>query len=123
MKKLLFPLLAALLITSLSVGCSALAGSTTQTQNVTLSAGQYETIPISLNSGHMITGSFAVSGPTDLDIKFSIEDPQGAVVYGPVRSRSQSFSYDASTAGTYYLYLDNTYSLLTSKAVTVTYTY
>ena len=106
-----------LLITTLSVSC-ALVKSTT-TQNINIQAGQYTSIPVTLNSGDLIEGSFTVSGPTDLDIKFSVQNPTGTSVFGPTRSRSGSFSYRAQTTGVHYLYLDNTYSLFTGKIVSL----
>ena len=80
-------------------------------------------IPVTLKSGDLIEGSFTVSGPTNLDISFSVQDPAGSNAYGPVRSRSGAFTYRAQTTGIHHLYIDNTYSWFTGKIVSLTYTY
>lgn len=110
-----------LFVGSLLMGC----GTTTETktENINLSAGEYLSIPVNLKSGDLVEGTFTVQGPTNLDIKFAIQNPTATVVYGPIQSRSQSFSYRAKTQGIHYLYIDNTYSLLTEKVVLLLYTY
>lgn len=93
----------------------------TTTRTETLKAAQYMSISFSLNSGELVEGSFAVQGPTNLDIKFAIQDPDGKNVYGPVRGRSGIFTYRAERAGLHCFFVDNTYSLATGKIVRLTY--
>jgi hypothetical protein len=114
-------LLLALIIMTGLLGSCGITNQTTK-QTINLSAGQYLTIPVNLKSGDLVEGSFTVSGPSDLDIRFAIQDPAGKNVYGPVRSRSGSFTYRAQAMGLHYLYVDNTYSLFTGKIVSLTYT-
>jgi hypothetical protein len=115
-----------LLVAGLSLCCNqqstSLPPTVKTTRNLDLKAGQYLTLSFTLNSGDLVEGTFAVLGPTNLDIKFAIQDPSGANVYGPTRSRSGSFTYRAQTTGHHSLFLDNSYSLTTGKIVTLTYT-
>jgi hypothetical protein len=115
-------LLGCLLLVALSplLGCGLTKQTTTR--EVTLSAGQYMTVPFNLEAGDLVEGSFTVLGPSNLDIKFAIQDPAGRNVYGPIRSRSGSFTYRAQTTGRHHFYIDNTYSLFSEKAVSLTYT-
>ena len=106
-----------------------LAGCSNQTETVVqtlhIAGGQSNSFPINLKSGDLIEGSFTVLGPTDLatlDIKFAVLDPSGNNVFGPIQTRAQSFTYRAQTNGLHFLYVDNTYWILTSKTVNLTYT-
>ncbi len=121
MKKYVVLALACLLVAGLGLSCGPTKR--TSTQDITLSSGEYASIPVNLNSGDLVEGSFTVQGPTNLDIAFAVQDPTGRNVYGPVRSRSSTFTYRAQMGGIHYLYLDNTYSLFTGKIVSVTYTF
>ena len=105
----------------LLVGCGA--STATKTENINLKAGEYLSIPVILETEDLVEGTFTVQGPTNLDIKFAIQDSSGTTVYGPIQSRSQSFTYRAQAEGTHFLYLDNTYSFLNEKSVLLTYTY
>ena len=111
-----------LFLAGLGLSCTELSTVTT-TENITLKAGQYMSISLTLRPGELVDGSFTVQGPTTLDIKFAVQDPSGRNVYGPVRSRSGSFTYRARSAGVHYLYIDNTYSLVTGKIITLSYTH
>ena len=118
--KVLVIFIICLITTGLLLSC----GTQTQTltKNIDLSAGQYTSIPVNLKTGDLVEGNFTVQGPTNLDIKFAVQDPSGNNVYGPIQARSQSFTYKAKTDGNHFLFIDNTYSLFNSKAVMISYT-
>jgi hypothetical protein len=75
-----------------------------------------------VNSGYKITGSFQVTGGSGNDIKFWITDPEGNTILnlGTV-SKGTSFDFTASKSGIYILHFDNSFSLISSKVVSLTY--
>jgi hypothetical protein len=79
------------------------------------------TVTIDLNQGDTVTGSVSVSGGSGNDINLIIQDSDGNIVATYSHITSSSFSFTASQKGTYKLVFDNTFSLLTSKSVTVDY--
>ena len=112
------------LLTLLIVTLGLIASCTrtvTEHSEITLSSGQYMTIPVNLKAGDLIDGSVTVVGGTNLDIAFAIQDPNGRNATDLVRKRSHNFTYRARQDGIHHLYLDNTYSLLTGKIVSLTF--
>jgi hypothetical protein len=92
-------------------------------QSVTVSAGQQQLFQLTnVNSGYKITGSFQVTGGSGNDIKFWITDPEGNTILnlGTV-SKGTSFDFTASKSGIYILHFDNSFSLISSKVVSLTY--
>jgi hypothetical protein len=79
------------------------------------------TVTLDLNQGDSVTGSVSVSGGTGNDINLIIQEPDGNIVATYSHITSSSFSFTASQKGTYKIIFDNTFSLLTSKSVTVDY--
>lgn len=59
---------------------------------------------------------------TDLDINFLIKDPLGNSLADWGRVTSTDFSFRTQSRGTYKLVFDNTFSVFTSKNVSVSYT-
>lgn len=76
---------------------------------------------VNLSSGDSVTGSISVSGGLGNGINFFVVDPNGNTIVNYDRTTSTSFSFSASTAGNYKMTFDNSFSLLSSKSVTLDY--
>jgi hypothetical protein len=77
---------------------------------------------LNLSSGDQVTGSFSAIGGTGNDVNFWITSPSGATIYNAGRvSGGTSFSISATQAGAYTLHFDNSFSIISSKQVTVNY--
>ncbi len=75
-----------------------------------------------LSEGDKFSGSFSISGGSGNDINFWITDPTGGVILNQGRiSQGTSFAFTAATSGGYVLHFDNSFSLFSGKAVTLTY--
>jgi len=75
-----------------------------------------------LDSGQKFTGSLAISGGSGNDIDFWITDPQGTTILNLGRvSQGRSFDFTAQASGAYTFHFGNTFSLLSSKTVNLTY--
>jgi len=86
-----------------------------KTDNLTIGAGQVYSETVRLNAGGHIEGDMTVR---DNDIRLYVKDPQDKIVYDAGRFNGQkNFYIEAETEGYYTWYLDNTYSLFTSKLV------
>lgn len=91
-------------------------------QNCTAPAGSQCTLTFNLNNGDSVSGSVSVTGGSGNDINFYITNPAGAQIYSAGRvSGGTSFSFTADSSGAYILHFDNSFSLLSSKQVTVSY--
>jgi len=86
-------------------------------ESFTIGPGQAQTLTARLERGGHVEGDVTVR---ENDIRFYIKDPQNKVVFDTGRfSGKKEFYFAASTDGFYTLYLDNTYSLFTSKVVLI----
>ena len=101
------------------VGC----GPVTETQQVSLAAGQYWSAPLALKSGDLVEGTFVVGGAADMDIGFSVKGPDANEIIRLQQYRSYNFTFRARQDGVHYLNLDNSYSLFASKVVSLTIKY
>ncbi len=72
-----------------------------------------------LNKGDKVSGSITVSGGTGNDIDFYVTDPNGNAILRYDRVTQTSFSFTASTTGTYTMHFDNSFSIFSSKSVTL----
>jgi len=62
---------------------------------------------------------FSVSGGSN-DIDFYIKDPSGGYIYGPLRVyNGLSYEFKATESGNYEFVFDNTFSLATTKRVSI----
>jgi hypothetical protein len=97
-----------------------------------VNASQTETVPVSplstellifnLNNGDKFTGALSISGGGGNDIDFWVTDPQGTTVLGLGRvSQGRTFEFTAQASGAYTFHFGNTFSLLSSKTVTMSY--
>ena len=75
-----------------------------------------------LRRGDKFTGSISISGGAGNDIDFWITDPTGVTIrsYGRV-SLGRTFEFQATQDGAYTLHFDNSFSIISSKTVTLTY--
>jgi hypothetical protein len=86
-------------------------------ESYTIGPGQAQTLTARLGPGGHVEGDVTVR---ENDARFYIKDPQNNVVFDTGRfSGKKEFYFAASTGGFYTLYLDNTYSLFTSKLVLI----
>lgn len=77
---------------------------------------------LGLSEGDKVSGFVAVSGGIDDDIDLCVTDPNGNTILRFDRATHKSFSFTASTTGTYTLHFDNSFSIISSKSVTLSYT-
>lgn len=76
-------------------------------------------MPIPLNPGDEVSIEITVEGGNN-DIEFYIKDPGGRYVRNPSKIYSYyKFSFTATEKGTYELWFDNSFSLLTSKYISL----
>jgi hypothetical protein len=93
-----------------------------QVQTVQVSPLSEKTLVFNLDDGDKFTGSLSISGGSGNDIDFRITDPQGTTVLGLGRvSQGKTFEFTAQASGAYTLHFDNSFSLISSKAVTISY--
>jgi hypothetical protein len=87
-----------------------------------VSAGQIETVSFNLDTGQQFTGSLAITGGSGNDINFYVTNPQGATILNDGRvSQGTPFQFTAQSSGAYTLHFDNSFSILSSKEVVLTY--
>lgn len=82
---------------------------------------QEVTRSIGLNDGDKVSGSISVVGGSGNDINFYVTDPNGNTITRYDRVTQTSFSFSASMTGTYVMHFDNSFSILSSKSVTLDY--
>lgn len=97
-----------------------------------VSAAEMETITVpplrsvgfifNLGVGDTVRGSISVSGGSGNDVDFWVTDPGGSHIlnFGRV-SRGTDFSFRADRSGAYTLHFDNSFSLISSKMVIITF--
>lgn len=107
-------------ILSLTVAFSLVKASSVETVQVGPLSEQMLTF--NLQTGQKFTGSLAISGGSGEDIDFRVVDPSGATIVNLGRvSHGATFEFTAQESGAYILHFDNTFSLLSSKTVNLTY--
>jgi hypothetical protein len=79
-------------------------------------------LTFNLNNGDQVSGTVSITGGSANDINFRVTGPSGATVYDAGRvTGGTSFSFTANQPGAYILHFDNSFSLLSSKQITVSY--
>ena len=93
-----------------------------QVQSIQVSPGYEQTLTYNLSSGQTFSGSISISGGSGNDVNFWVTNPQGASIlnYGKV-SGGTSFEFTAQSSGAYTLHFDNSFSIISSKSVYLTY--
>ena len=93
-----------------------------ETTTIEIPAGTSRIVPLSLNQWDKVTGSLSVTGGFGNDIDFWIENPSEETILDLGRvSQSASFEITASQTGIHELHLSNSFSIFSSKTVTLTY--
>ena len=90
-------------------------------ETFTVSPFQEVTRSLGLNARDKVTGIISVRGGGGNDVDFYVTDPNGNTILRRNRVTHTSFSFTASTTGTYTLHFDNSFSWFSSKTVTLNY--
>lgn len=91
-------------------------------ETVQVSPLTWQSLIFNLDTGQKFSGSLSISGGSGNDINFRITDPQGTTILDLGRvSQGKSFDFTAQASGAYTFYFDNTFSLLSTKTVSLTY--
>jgi hypothetical protein len=92
-----------------------------QVETVVVPAGYTQTLTINLDEGEKFTGSLSISGGNN-DINFWVANPTGDhIIPKQGVSIGKSFQFEAESNGGHTLNFDNSFSLITSKTVTLSY--
>ncbi len=109
------------LVLSITILCLTFSVVSANSQTFTVPAGSSEQVSLNLNGGDSVTGTISVSGGSGNDVNFKITDSNGNIISSQDRITSTSFSFTASTSGTYKLSFDNSFSVFSSKSVSLDY--
>ena len=109
-----------LAILSIVILCSLVVSVYGQ-QTFTVPALSKTTQTLNLSAGDSVSGSLSVLGGSGNDINFQVTDPMGNTLVSYYRVTGTSFSFSASMTGTYTMTFDNSFSLISSKSVTLNY--
>jgi len=75
-----------------------------------------------LDDGDKVTGLLSISGGLDNDIDFWVTNPQGTTIVNLGRvNQGASFNFTVHQSGAYTFHFDNTFSLISSKTVSLTF--
>ncbi|KAG2478122.1 MAG: conserved exported protein of unknown function [Nitrosopumilales archaeon] len=95
---------------------------TTRVEEFTVSPGEVRILTINLKSGDRVGGSFAISGGNN-DVNFWVADPAGRFIISKQGvTGGKDFSFTASREGLHHINYDNSFSIITSKYVSLSYT-
>jgi len=87
-----------------------------------VAAGDQNIFTLNLREGMNIEGSISVTGGSGNDIDFWIIDPTGNTILNLGRiSHGTEFEFSVDQNGAYSLHFDNSFSLLSTKNVVLTY--
>ena len=92
-----------------------------KTEIFTVGALSTTTFTFDLNKNQNVKLEFSVKGGSGNEIDIRILDPTGKVIFNRPKTVSVSVTITAEMDGEYEVELDNSFSLLTSKQVTMTY--
>lgn len=93
-----------------------------QVDSVSVSQMSTNILTYNLDSGQTFSGSISISGGSGNDVNFWVTNPQGATLVNSGKvSGGTSFEFTAESSGAYTLHFDNSFSLLSSKTVQLTY--
>jgi len=76
---------------------------------------------VGLAEGEKVSGSITVTGGSGNDIDFYVTNPNGNTILQYDRVTQRSFSFTASTTGTFTMHFSNTFSIISSKSVMLDY--
>jgi hypothetical protein len=93
----------------------------TEVETFQVSTSNSKMYVFDLNSGRKVMGSFSVDGGNN-DVNFKVTDPVGDTIIDLGRvAGGGSFEFTASRDGNYTVIFDNSFSVSTSKTVTMSY--
>jgi hypothetical protein len=114
--------ISSLLFTALSMLLFASLAFATRTTTDTVPASNDLMKIFNLDEGDKFTGSIAITGGSGDDVDFYVTDPHGSRIVDLGRvSQGTSFDFTAQDSGAYTLHFDNSFSLFSSKVVTLSY--
>jgi hypothetical protein len=109
-------------ITVILLSVVAFSVNASNVETVQVGALSEQMLIFNLKTGQRFTGSLAISGGSSNDIDFWIADPQGTIILNLGRvSQGRSFDFTAQASGAYTFHFGNSFSLLSSKTVSLTY--
>jgi hypothetical protein len=109
-------------ITAILLSVVAFSVKASSVETVQVGALSEQMLIFNLKTGQKFTGSLAVSGGSGNDIDFWVTDPQGTTILNLGRvSQGKSFDFTAQTSGAFTFHFSNSFSLLSSKTVSLTY--
>lgn len=92
------------------------------TYTITVEPLTERVLVFNLDQGDIFQGSLSISGGWGNDINFWVTDPQGHTVLNLGRvSGGTTFQFEALVSGGYTLHFDNSFSIFSSKIVTLSY--
>jgi len=93
-----------------------------EVETVSVPAGSVQSITFNLSKDAKFQGSLAVSGGSGNDINFWVSNPTGDhIISKRGVSVGGNFQFTADEDGAYTLFFDNSFSIISSKIVTLTY--
>jgi ABC-type oligopeptide transport system substrate-binding subunit len=115
-------ILAGFLILALALSIAIVHVNASQVKSTQVDALSTTSLTINLDEGDTFSGSLSISGGSGNDINFKVTNPQGATIVnlGKV-SQGATFEFTADDSGAYTFHLDNSFSWLSSKAVSISY--
>lgn len=94
----------------------------TRVETVTVEPFDEEVLVFDLDKGDKFSGSLAISGGANDDIKFWITNPLGNIIVNQGRiNQGTIFEFTAQEPGAYTLHFDNTFSWISEKTVSLSY--
>ncbi|MEJ2242099.1 MAG: emp24/gp25L/p24 family protein [Candidatus Bathyarchaeota archaeon] len=93
-----------------------------EVETFNVDAGNENIFTLSLHAGMNVEGTISVTGGNGNDIDFWITDPSGNIVLDAERvSQETHFDFAANENGKYNLHFNNSFSILSTKNVVITY--
>ena len=116
--KLLLSLLIAILLSAVAFS----SAKASEVKTIQVGPGYDQMITLNVSAWQKFTGSLAISGGSGNDIDFWVADPQGTIILDLERvSQGKSFEFNTQVSGDYTFHFSNTFSLISSKIVSLTY--
>ncbi|MEJ2240958.1 MAG: emp24/gp25L/p24 family protein [Candidatus Bathyarchaeota archaeon] len=93
-----------------------------EVEALNVEAGDEQVLTLNLNAGMNVGGSISVTGGSGNDIDFWVTDTAGNKIldFGRV-SHGTQFEFSATEDGSYSLHFDNSFSILSTKNIVLTY--
>ena len=94
----------------------------TQTESTTVNAGEQKILTFNLSEGDKFSGALSISGGSGNDVDFWVTDPNGNTIVNSGRvSSGRTFDFTCTKNGAYALHFDNSFSIFSSKFVSLSY--